>query len=121
MSCGTTFAHPYGAEAPPVAVIYAPDPSMVFFSVVFSDAPPPCTDDVVDGEDVELVCAHCLVDEYPEVGRGLDLAKQIGDAEGALVAVERDLDTGEWRESPDEGAAIAEEARRRRRLGIPIA
>ena len=125
MSCGSTYAFTLGEEAPPIAVVYEPDDesSSACFTVVFSDAPPPdnCDDDDELGDDEKVICAHCLINEYPEVGRGLDFAKQLGDAEGCLVVVERDLDTGEWRLSPDGGEAIAEEARRRRRLGIPIA
>ena len=47
--------------------------------------------DEVDGLDdprVSLVCLHCLIDDHPEIGRGLDIAREYGVA---------DLDDeGEW-------------------------
>lgn len=58
------------------------------FSVLFSDAPDP---DEVHGPDdlrISLVCLHCLIDDDPELGRGLDIAREYGVA---------DLDeNGEW-------------------------
>jgi hypothetical protein len=58
------------------------------FTVHFSDAPDP---DEVDGPDdprIALVCISCLVNDRPELGRGLDLAREHGVA---------DLDeNGEW-------------------------
>lgn len=124
--CGTTTtaALLIGAAEPPVAVIYEPDEpgedsTVDFFSVLFADAPPPPADDAY--RDAGLTCAHCLIENHPDVGRGLDLAKQLGDAEGELVAVERDLDTGEWRRADDTGESVVREAHRRRRHGLPIA
>jgi len=60
--------------------------------VLFEDAPDP--DDLVapgsgwlrDG--VSLVCMCCLLDEHPEIGRGLDIAREYGVAD-----VDED---GEW-------------------------
>jgi hypothetical protein len=37
--------------------------------------PPDATDD-----DGELVCLDCLIDEHPEIGRGLELARRQGQA-----------------------------------------
>jgi hypothetical protein len=62
------------------------------FSVLFSDAPDP---DDIPTESLEelppgitLVCLHCLIDDHPEIGRGLDIAREHGVA---------DLDeNGEW-------------------------
>ena len=46
-------------------------------------------DDVKAGDSgISLVCLHCLVDDHPEIGRGLDIAREHGVA---------DLDeNGEW-------------------------
>jgi hypothetical protein len=33
-----------------------------------------------DDTDTALVCLHCLIEEHPELGRGLDLARQQGEA-----------------------------------------
>jgi hypothetical protein len=58
------------------------------FSVLFDDAPDP---DEVEGPDdprISLVCLDCLIDDHPELGRGLDIAREHGVA---------DLDeSGEW-------------------------
>ena len=54
------------------------------YSVVFADAPDP--DDVEDRpgslpEGITLVCLHCLIDDHPEIGRGLDIAREHGVAD----------------------------------------
>ena len=55
------------------------------FSVLFDDAPDP--EDLPEvGEDslppgITLVCLHCLLDEHPEIGRGLDVAREHGAAD----------------------------------------
>ena len=51
------------------------------FTVLFDDAPDP---DEVHGTDdprISLVCLHCLLDDHPEIGRGLDIARQYGVAD----------------------------------------
>lgn len=53
------------------------------YMILFSDAPE--LDDLDDAS--ELVCMHCLLNEHPEAGRGLDLARQHGGAS---------LDGDEW-------------------------
>ena len=60
--------------------------------MLFEDAPDP--EDLPDGDwtelptGVTLVCLHCLVDDHPEISRGLDIAREFGAA---------DLDdAGEW-------------------------
>ena len=78
-----------GSEAPPLAVICDPEddpPGVRFFSVIWSDAPP--TGEV---DDSPLVCAHCLLEEHPDLGRSLDIAQE-------HRCAERDPVTGEWRE-----------------------
>lgn len=59
------------------------------FSVIFSDAPDP--DDLPEvpalPEGVSFVCLSCLLDDYAEIGRGLDIAREYGAA---------DLEDGEW-------------------------
>ncbi len=83
----------WGSE-PPVFSIGFEEPMWASdsgFSVLFDDAPDPedlpaVGDSLPPG--ITLVCLHCLVDEHPEIGRGLDLARVHGVA---------DLDDdGEW-------------------------
>ena len=60
------------------------------FSVLFQDAPDPEELPDVEGLPlgITLVCLQCLVEDQPELGRGLDLALEYGVA---------DLDEqGEW-------------------------
>ena len=56
--------------------------------VLFDDAPEPgdVTDPTNDPR-IQWICLHCLIDENPELGRGLDVAKEWGAA---------DLEDGEW-------------------------
>jgi len=74
---------------PPIYSIGYDEPGSVYdsgFTVLFDDAPDP--DDVAaDDERLSWVCLHCIIDEHPEIGRGLDLARQHGAA---------DRKTGEW-------------------------
>ena len=51
------------------------------FTVLFDDAPDP---DEVQGPDdprISLVHLDCLLDEHPEIGRGLDIAREYGVAD----------------------------------------
>lgn len=58
------------------------------FNLIYEDAPAPSEVTGPDDPRLTWVCLHCLIDEHPEIGRGLDLAKQFGAA---------DLDeSGEW-------------------------
>jgi len=43
--------------------------------------------DEVDEHEPDTVCLHCLLDDHPELGRGLDLAREYGEAL---------LEDGEW-------------------------
>ena len=49
------------------------------FTVLFDDAPEP--EDVethpnpLDHPDISTVCLHCLIEDNPEIGRGLDIAR----------------------------------------------
>ena len=74
------------------------------FTVIFDDAPDP--DDVAEGAQhpgIAPVCLHCLLDDHPELGRGLDVAREHGaadlDDEGVWVGrtvedVERSAEGG---------------------------
>lgn len=86
---GGTVAILHGSEGPVLAVFCdaAGDlPGQRWFTVILSDAPPP------DSDDVELWCAHCLLEEHPEAGQGMDLVVEHG-------CVIRDPASGEWRVS----------------------
>jgi hypothetical protein len=91
----TEFEHPrqavwvWGRAAPAYSVGHAA-PMGAWdsgFTVLFDDAPDP---DEVEGPHarISIVCLHCLIDDHPELGRGLDIARDYGVA---------DLDeSGEW-------------------------
>ena len=57
-------------------------------TVLFSDSPDP---DKVEPEDprITLVCLDCLIDDHPELGSGLDIARRFGvadfDADGTWI------------------------------------
>jgi hypothetical protein len=57
-------------------------------TVLFADAPDPEDVEGPEHPGISLVCLSCLLDDHPELGRGLDLAREYGVA---------DLDEGgEW-------------------------
>lgn len=58
------------------------------FTVLLDDAPPAWELRPNDSR-MQTDCLHCLIEEYPEVGIGLDMAKQHG-------AANCDPDSGEW-------------------------
>ncbi len=82
-----------GTQAPVTAVVHhEPDmPHDSGFTILLADAPDAddLADNIEDDPRVSTVCVHCAVDTWPEAGRGLDLARQHGEAN-------RD-DNGEWR------------------------
>lgn len=88
-----TVAMVWGSEPPAFSIGYETPrgPLDSGFSVLFSDAPDPkdfdeAADELPEG--ITLVCLHCLIEDHPELGRGLDLAREYGLA---------DLDeNGEW-------------------------
>jgi hypothetical protein len=74
-------------ETPPIfSVGYDPptDDWDSGFSVLFDDAPEPKELEHPDYEldpRISVACLHCLLDEHPEIGRGLDLARTHGAAD----------------------------------------
>jgi hypothetical protein len=83
-----TLACVWGSEPPAFSIGYEKplSPGDSGFTVLFDGAPEP--DDVDLEQNTSLVCLDCLLDEHPELGRGLDLAREYGVA---------DLDeSGEW-------------------------
>ena len=62
------------------------------FSVLFDDAPEPEEFDGAElsgDQGVSVWCLGCLIEDHPEIGRGLDLAREYGaadlDEEGGWV------------------------------------
>lgn len=91
MACGT-LAIVWGSEPPAFSIGYEEPFGSADsgFSVLFEDAPDP--EELPDTEGlplgITLVCLDCLLDDHPEIGRGLDIAREYGVA---------DLDDqGEW-------------------------
>ena len=68
-----------GSIPPVVSISWEPPKSPIdsAYCVLFSDVDP----DDDDSADTELVCMHCLVDDHPEIGRGLDIAREYGIAD----------------------------------------
>ena len=91
-----------GTEEPPLAIVCDPagdPPGISWFSVVISDAPP-----LDESPDVQPLRGHRLIEEFPELGRGLDLTLEVGGS------VERD---GEWRPATDPAHLVAPRPRSR--------
>jgi hypothetical protein len=79
-----------GSEPPAFSIGYEREklgPWDSGFTVIYQDAPDPEDLDGIDDDGSELVCVRCLIDEHPEIGRGLDIAREYGVA---------DLEDGEW-------------------------
>jgi hypothetical protein len=82
VSCGPV-AIVLGSERPAHAISFL-KPIAAWdsgFMVVYSDAPTPDELDQRDDDDLEdseLICLHCLLDDDPALGRGLDLAREHG-------------------------------------------
>lgn len=92
-SCGSTAVWVWGSTPPAFSVGYeAPevgDPWDSGFTVFFDDAPRLA--DVPEDSTHPAIrwwCLHCLIDDFPEVGRGLDVAREWGAADLA--------ENGEW-------------------------
>lgn len=68
----------WGREPPirSIGHLESTDPRDSGFTVLCDDAPAP--DDVADLDDPRLtwVCLHCLVNEHPEIGLGLEIARE---------------------------------------------
>ena len=83
----------WGAEEPVFSIGWDEPlgPTDSGFTILFSDAPPP---EEVEPDDprVSVICLSCLLDDHPELGAALDLARRYG-------AAELDLD-GRWIAAP---------------------
>jgi hypothetical protein len=75
----------WGSAAPARSIGYERErmtPSDSGFTVLFDDAPDPEeAEQSMDHVDIAFVCLSCLVDDHPEIGRGLDLAFEYGVAD----------------------------------------
>jgi hypothetical protein len=86
-----TVAVVWGSEPPAFSIGWTTPfgPGDSGFTVLFEDAPNPGdVDDPTCHPGIELVCLHCLLDDHPEIGRGLDIAREYGVADLG--------DDGEW-------------------------
>lgn len=95
VSCGKV-ALVYGSVRPVDAILWR-EPVGEWdsgFGVLFSDAPEHGDELEENDPRVQPVCLHCLVDEWPELGRGLDLARELGE-------VGYDADADEWFHYPE--------------------
>jgi len=74
----------WGSEPPASSIGYEKPigPGDSGFTVLFDDAPEPDELDE-DGQHpaVSIVCLHCLIEDNPEIGRGLDIAREYGVAD----------------------------------------
>ena len=99
---GRTWVFNFGSEPPAQQVIcdVAGDPEgHRFYSVVWSDAPPP---DSPELDRVEPICGHCAIEEHPELGRPMDMA-----VEHRYVC--RDEESGEWVPTPEKWEDLPDE------------
>lgn len=78
----------WGSQPPAFSIGYEKPmwPGDSGFSVLFDDAPDP--EDFPEEDNpqelppgITLVCLHCLINDHPEVGRGLDIAREYGVAD----------------------------------------
>lgn len=83
VSCGPSFALVHNSvwsQGVPAGVVhdYEADPELgPAFTLVLDRER---DDDETPMNDYALVCMHCLIDEHPELGRAMDLAKRTGSA-----------------------------------------
>ena len=61
-------------DAPATEIFFAEDSG---FFLISDEAPH--ADDAVP-EDFRVVCLDCLIDEHPEAGEGMDIARHYGEA-----------------------------------------
>lgn len=85
-----TFALVWGSEPPAFSIGHDEPmgPGDSGFTVLFDDAPDPEEVGEEGHPAITTVCLRCLIDDHPEIGRGLDIARRYGAA---------DLDeNGDW-------------------------
>ncbi len=85
-----TVALVWGTEPPAFSIGYEKPlgPGDSGFTVLFDDAPDPADVGEAGHPAITTVCLRCLIDDHPEIARGLDIAREYGVA---------DLDDdGEW-------------------------
>jgi hypothetical protein len=91
VSCGTAFAIVHEnvwTQHAPATIVYDYDPNPELgpgFTLILDRER---DDDETDINEYKTVCLHCLIDEHPELGRAIDLAKRKGSAH---------LVNGEWK------------------------
>ena len=81
----------WGSEPPAYSIGFEREPMWPGdsgFTVLFDDAPDPDEIEGTDDSRISVVHLCCLLDDHPELGRGLDIAREYGVA---------DVDeNGEW-------------------------
>ncbi len=91
MNHGPKHAWCWGSKPPVYSIGYDDEPLGDFdsgFTLLIDDAPAPEEVESSNDSRLEWVCMHCLLEDFPEIGRGLDLAREHGAG---------DLDeNGEW-------------------------
>ncbi len=91
----------WGTEPPAFSIGYCEPmwPGDSGLTVLFSDAPDPDDVEVPEHPGISLAHLNCLLDDHPEIGRGLDIAREYGVADldendewvvGDLSRLERD-------------------------------
>ena len=67
----------WGEEPPIFSIGYDPpkSPHDSGFTILFDDAPDP-GDVTEDDPCITWVCLHCVINDHPEIGPGLDIARQ---------------------------------------------
>ena len=78
MKHGQSLALVWGEEPPVLSIGYLTptNPRDSGYTVLYADAPDPADVNDIDDPRLHWVCLHCLIEEHPEIGRGLEIARR---------------------------------------------